>query len=158
VFNLCDNCREEANASQADEDDDRVGDACDNCVLDANGAQSDADDDGEGDVCDWDGGAPYLLFDTEDDARWEPEVGFATFHAYRGDLQVLKSGGDYTQAPGSNALAERWCGLPDTALYDASTIAPGACAFYLVAGSPENAGSLGTNSAGTPRPNAHPCP
>ena len=52
VNDCIDNCRYNANNSQADADNDGVGDACDNCVNVANSNQTDADNDGVGDVCD----------------------------------------------------------------------------------------------------------
>jgi len=52
VFDLDDNCPDDANANQADGDSDDVGDVCDNCPSDYNPDQADADSDGLGDVCD----------------------------------------------------------------------------------------------------------
>jgi hypothetical protein len=51
VGDVCDNCVETANADQADEDEDGVGDACDNCVETSNANQSDLDGDDVGDIC-----------------------------------------------------------------------------------------------------------
>jgi len=74
VPNVYDNCRDVANADQADTDSDGVGDACedgdddadedgvldadDNCPGTFNPQQEDADADGVGDACDTDGGLP----------------------------------------------------------------------------------------------------
>jgi hypothetical protein len=52
VFDLDDNCPDDANTDQADGDSDGVGDACDNCGGNANQDQADGDGDGVGDVCD----------------------------------------------------------------------------------------------------------
>jgi hypothetical protein len=46
-----DNCPSVANADQADDDSDGVGNACDNCPSVANAGQADSDGDGVGDAC-----------------------------------------------------------------------------------------------------------
>jgi len=38
---------------------------------------------------------------------WQNEQGFELWNLYRGDLDVLRSGGIYTQTPGSNPIAVR---------------------------------------------------
>lgn len=48
----CDNCPDDANATQQDTDGDGLGDACDNCPEVASLDQTDTDDDGVGDLCD----------------------------------------------------------------------------------------------------------
>ncbi len=52
VGDACDNCFNTSNPDQNDTDGDGVGDACDNCPLVANPGQEDADSDGAGDACD----------------------------------------------------------------------------------------------------------
>lgn len=52
VFDLEDNCPDEANPDQLNSDLDSLGDICDNCPLVTNEAQRDYDSDGVGDVCD----------------------------------------------------------------------------------------------------------
>ncbi|HEX6852446.1 MAG TPA: right-handed parallel beta-helix repeat-containing protein [Candidatus Polarisedimenticolaceae bacterium] len=131
----------------------------DNCAGAFNPAQSDVDADLEGDVCDLDDGIVTFTAHRDDGLDWQAETGFAAWNVYRGDLAVLKGTDVYTQAPGSNPLAARWCDLAATSLSDATLPVGGATAFYLVTG--ENAGgegTLGMRSNGSPRPNATPCP
>jgi hypothetical protein len=101
----------------------------------------------------------YIRFEIPDLVDWQDEVGFDSWNLYEGDLTVLAAGGAFTQAPGSNDLADRQCGLADSVAADLGLPpAPGATAFFLVTG---NAGTLesglGTSSFG-PRPNTDPCP
>ncbi len=154
----CDNCRLDYNPLQDDYDGDRAGDACDNCLFDYNPAQTDLDDDVEGDLCDLDDGLIYILFHQNDYVEWQEETGFTTWNSYRGDLAVLRSGGPYTQLPGSNSLASRHCGLTDPWALDDVDPLPGKAAFFLTTGVFGGESSLGKNSAGVTRPNANPCP
>ncbi len=159
VANLCDNCIFDANPLQDDQDSEGIGDVCDNCVTVANLDQADFDGDAEGDRCDLDDGLIHTV--VEDDGRvvWQPESGFDGWNSYRGDLAVLRGGGDYTQLPGTNSLAGRRCGSAAIDWFDSPAIGPGETAFYLVAGSSAGIeGDLGVDGSGVPRPNANPCP
>lgn len=156
----CDNCPLNSNPTQSDIDGDRVGDACDNCGFDYNPTQSDSDFDGIGDVCDLDDGLIYV-FGTDDKnyIEWQQESGPTSWNVYEGDLSVLRSGGVYTQAPGSNPLADRQCGVTDVFAQDLVIPDPGKVRFSLVTGVTSGVeGSLGTNSAGATRANTNPCP
>lgn len=69
--NEIDNCPSDANNSQTDSDDDKIGDACDNCVNKKNpvdpttGKQLDQDNDGVGDACD---NCPKDINEDQDDS------------------------------------------------------------------------------------------
>jgi hypothetical protein len=155
----CDICPDDFDPAQADQDADRVGDACDNCLSVRNDNQADVDSDGEGDLCDLDDGMVLVYFTGPTTLAWEPEAGFDHWNVYRSDLGVLRSTGEYTQAPGSNPLAARFCGLTDIGHVDPDPVPVGKVAIYIttgVSGSVE--GSLGKDSAGVDRLNAHPCP
>jgi hypothetical protein len=159
IPDACDNCPLEINPSQDDLDADGVGDACDNCLSEPNTEQSDIDEDLEGDLCDLNDGVIYITFMVKDRVLWQGEIGFDFWNAYQGDLDVLESSGVYTQAPGSNALADQNCDLIDTFWQGIGLPDPGKTAFFLVTGL--NGGvesSLGTNSIGVERPNDNPCP
>ena len=155
----CDNCPVDYNPTQGDVDADRAGDFCDNCLFDPNPAQQDFDHDGEGDVCDLDDGLILILFTDPNYIEWQQEMGFTSWNVYEGDLDVLKSTGVYTQAPGSNPLAERHCGQPFNYVDDFDDPPPRKVTFSLVTGTTNGVeGSLGRDSAGVERPNANPCP
>ncbi len=154
----CDNCPGDYNPFQDDFDGDKSGDVCDNCVFDYNPSQTDLDHDVEGDFCDLDDGIIYTLFHQPDYVEWQQEAGFTSWNSYRGDLGVLRTGGPYTQLPGSNLLASRQCGLTDPWAFDGDDPLPGKSAFFLTTGVFGGESSLGTDSAGSVRPNANPCP
>jgi len=157
--NACDNCARSYNPAQDDLDVDNAGDACDNCVFDYNPSQSDGNHDGEGDLCDFNDGLIYIYSTDKNYREWQQESGYVTWNGYRGSLAVLRATGQYTQAPGSNPLAGRDCGLTDPYVFDILAPAPGEVAFNLVTGVAGGVESgLGTNSAGAPRPNGNPCP
>ena len=90
---------------------------------------------------------------------WQQEAGYDGWNLYRGDLALLRSSGEYTQADGSNAIAEILCGLTQNWIDDPAAPAPGSAAFYLITGvNAAGESGLGTDSAGVPRPNTHACP
>ncbi len=156
---LCDNCPFTFNPAQVDTDDDAVGDLCDNCPIDRNPSQSDDDSDLEGDVCDLDDGIIYMSFPGSDSVEWQEEQGFMTWNLYRGDLDVLKTTGVYTQLPGSNFCANQECGLLSASITDTDTPPQGTTCFYLVSGeSLGTEGGLGEDSGGNLRPHDNPCP
>ncbi len=155
----CDNCVDTFNPAQDDLDADAAGDACDNCLVDFNPSQGDVDGDSEGDVCDRNDGLIWQFTSDESYIEWQDETGPSSWNVYEGDLQVLKSTGVYTQAPGSNPLAERHCGVTELYVGDPGAPESGQVAFSLVTGMTGGVeGGLGTNSAGAVRPNANPCP
>ena len=157
---LDDNCNGivDEGASGLDADGDLVAGACDNCPTTWNPTQSDFDHDGEGDACDLNDGEIYQWRDDKGSVSWQPEQGPTEWNVYTGDLAVLRSTGEYTQAPDSNALADRQCHLAATFAADTNDPAPGNASFTLVAGVTSGVeGSLGTSSAG-PRANTNPCP
>ena len=59
---------------------------------------------------------------------WDDEPDFGLWNCYRGDLQVLKDTGVYTQAPGSNDLASRTGDLLEPGINDPDMPATGQCA------------------------------
>ena len=159
VGDACDNCPRDVNPSQGDVDGDRVGDACDNCILNYNPDQRDFNHDGVGDICDLNDGVILLLFTDPNYIEWQQETGPTSWNVYEGDLDVLRATGAYTQAPGSNPLADRHCGVLDTYVEDFEILPAGKMKFALVTGVTGGLeGSLGKNSAGGARPNTNPCP
>ncbi len=160
VFNLCDNCPLAANAGQEDDDGDGLGSACDNCPAIFNPDQFDLDADGEGDPCDLDDGAIRTRFANGTRLEWDIEVGYDRWNVYRGSLSVLEDTGVYTQSPGSNPLAEKYCDLVDPWVDDTGSNPPvGDAAFFLTSGSSLGVeDGLGAASDGTPRANTDPCP
>jgi hypothetical protein len=142
----------------ADPDSDALGTQCDNCPALHNPTQADLDLDSEGDVCDLDDGVILQLRSECDRIEWQAEAGFTSFHVYEGDLALLAATGEYTQAPGSNPLAQRTCHVTADFLADAGDPPLGSVQFALisgVAGGVES--SLGSDSTGTERPNTQPC-
>lgn len=160
VGDACDVCPDVADPGQGDSDADRFGDACDNCVRDANESQADSDGDSRGDRCDLDDGLIYVHFPGPDRVEWQEEAGYGGWNSYRGDLEVLRETGEYTQEPGSNDLARRDCGLENPWADDGPPDPrAGSVAFYLATGVSAGAESgLGEDGSARERPNHHPCP
>ncbi len=172
----CDNCVSVFNPDQTDLDSDGIGYACDlcvgildsdsdfvcddvdNCPFYSNETQADWDNDLIGDPCDEDDGRIWLLVEDPIIVRWQNE-GFDTWSLYRGDLAVLRSGGEYVQAPGSNPVADHVCDLTTPLHSEFWWPDPHQAAFYLATGTLVGVESdLGTNSNGTLRPNMNACP
>jgi hypothetical protein len=156
-----DNCNGlvDENGLGEDSDNDTIHNVCDNCVSDWNATQSDVDHDGQGDACDFDDGLILVSSPDKNHRQWQAESGYTAWNSYRGSLSVLRATGQYTQAPGSNPLAARDCGLADPHVLDPLEPGTGEVAFNLVTGVAGGVESdLGTNSAGVPRANANPCP
>jgi hypothetical protein len=155
----CDDCPASYNPSQEDYDLDRAGNACDNCYFDYNPSQSDFDHDSEGDRCDLDDGLIYVFPEDPAYVDWQDEDGATAWSAYMGDLGTLKATGAYTQAPGSNPVAARYCELDQPWVSDYGLPPSGTTRFVLVTDfTAGQEGSLGANSAGIERPNTQPCP
>jgi hypothetical protein len=158
VLDAVDNCALFSNVTQVDIDADGVGDDCDNCPSTRNTTQFDFDDDGAGDHCDLDDGLLLFTDVTPGSQAWHDDIVYDGYNFYRGDLQVLRGGGDYTQNPAA-LNADRQCGLASASASDAFTPAVGDVVFYLVTGvSGVVEGSLGDDSAGFLRPNSNSCP
>ena len=146
-----------------DSDADGVGNACDNCVLHVNPGQDDMDQDLEGDACDLDDGVVLFEGLTRREVFWQHEFGMSWFNVYRGDLDVLRATGVYTQVPVDVVTAEdqaawRYCALFEPSTLDEFIPVPGQVAFYLVTGVESGVETtLGTNNAGIERPNTASC-
>jgi hypothetical protein len=136
-----------------------VANSTDNCPSQYNPAQHDFDDDGQGDLCDVNDGLIYLMAVDAASISWQADTGQSIWNVYEGDLAVLRATGVYTQAPGSNALAQQHCGVSGTSVPDTDVPPAGSVSFRLVTAVVLGVeGSLGSDSSGTERPNTNPCP
>lgn len=156
--NACDNCVASYNPLQADSDGDAIGDVCDNCLTVRNDTQHDFDLDNEGDECDLNDGIVIFQKITRPRVRWQSDPLFTTYNLYRGSIAVLVSGGPYTQLPGSNPYAGRYCGITNTFQDDPLTPVAGDAFYWLVAG--KGVGGEEPLGAGdsVSRANSNPCP
>lgn len=141
-----------------DADLDGVPGACDNCPTVPNPSQHDTDADLEGDECDPDDGLVIFVEITDPRVRWQSDPAYASYNLYRGSLAVLWVTGEYSQEPGSNPYAGRFCGLTATELDDPLTPASGEAFYWLVAGVGAGGEEPLGDGAGVDRPNDHPCP
>ena len=140
-------------------DADGHGDVCDNCAVDFNPSQTDLDADSEGDRCDLDDGLIFTFFNNPALVEWHEEVDLTRWNSYRGDLDVLKAGGPYTQDPALVPLATQICRLRDPQADALVALSPGQSVFFLTTGfSGISETDLGTDSFGVLRPNENPCP
>ncbi len=156
--NACDNCVASYNPLQADVDADSIGDICDNCLTTRNESQHDFDSDNEGDECDLNDGIVIFRRIDRPRVRWQSDPAFTSYSLYRGSLAVLLAGGPYTQPPGSNPYAGRFCGLSGTFQDDSVTPSAGDAVYWLVAGKGiAGEAALGSGDSVT-RSNANPCP
>jgi N-acetylneuraminic acid mutarotase len=116
--------------------------------------------DGEGDVCDVNDGLISVYGPVDKNTiAWQAESGPTSWNVCTGDLAVPKRTGVYTQSPGSNSLATRQCGLTGVSALNPVLPNPWDVEHSLVTGVTDAVeGSLGTDSAGAPRPNTNPCP
>ena len=141
-----------------DADEDGVPTASDNCPVWYNPSQLDSDADGEGDACDRNDGLIWEWREDRGSISYQFEENVSSWNVYSGDLDVLRQTGEYTQAPGSNPLANRQCGQETVRAWDPGIPPSGKVSFSLVtAVTSYGEGSLGSGTAGE-RSNTNPCP
>jgi predicted outer membrane repeat protein len=105
-------------------------------------------------------GATRLTFASPSDMNWDGSADTAaTFNLYRGDLEVLRSTGEYLQ-PGTVAAARTWCDLMTGSVSDTDPVDAGQTLFYLAVVENAVEGTLGFDSGPSERPftDANSCP
>ena len=122
-----------------------------------NESQHDYDHDGTGDECDTDDGIVLIRKIDQPRVRWQPDTHYTKYNVYRGSLAVLRAGGLYTQAPGSNPYAARFCNLTVNYLDDALIPAVGEAFYWLVDGKGTSGEEPLGDGANVTRPNTNPC-
>lgn len=80
-----DNCPNRSNPTQADRDDDGIGDACDNCWRVANADQADDDEDGFGNACTMDADGDGILDRADNCPQIANSDQIDSDHDYKGD-------------------------------------------------------------------------
>ncbi|MEW5806236.1 MAG: VCBS repeat-containing protein [Acidobacteriota bacterium] len=105
-----------------------------------------------------------VTFPNKETIQWEDYSptcggGNSNYNLYRSDWNHFLQSGEYTQDPGVVPNAARFCDIPGPSLTDSFVPPPAELVFYLVSGNRGGTeGSLGRDSSGAERPNAHPCP
>ena len=141
-----------------DPDEDGVPTCIDTCPAWYNPSQVDSDADGEGDACDRNDGVIWEWREDRGSISYQFEENVSSWNVYSGDLDVLRQTGVYTQAPGSNPLANRQCGQETVRAWHPGIPPSGKVSFSLVtAVTNYGEGSLGSGTAGE-RSNTNPCP
>jgi len=105
-------------------------------------------------------GLVHLRFATPHLIEWQDDPAFEAWHAYRGSLDVLKATGGYSQPPGSNPWALKYCFLPDPLLFDGEEpMEPHDVVYYLVTTVVEgDECALGVDPDSVERAHPFPCP
>jgi hypothetical protein len=98
-------------------------------------------------------GITRLRFTAKNDLSWDPSIdSFAEFNLYRGELQVLRSTGVYTQDISTVPGAFQWCGLTNPSESDSdSPSSAWEVWFYLAVVSGASEGTLGFDSSPSER-------
>jgi hypothetical protein len=105
-------------------------------------------------------GLVHLRFADPHRLEWQDDPAFDFWHAYRGSMDVLVSNGDYSQLPGSNPWALKYCYLPEAWIFDVEEpVEPYEVVYYLVTTLSEgDESALGPAPDGNERPHGFPCP
>jgi len=106
-------------------------------------------------------GVTGLSFATKDDLAWNPTAAMGVlYNVYRGDLQILRDSGIYTQDTLSVPGARQWCGVGMASIGDTDEPDLDAGYFYLVVLDGVIEGTLGFDSVPLERPFTDPnrCP
>jgi len=101
---------------------------------------------------------PTRLLAFLEGCAWDPVLRPGTrYEAFRGDLDVLRATGVYTQDPDTVPGARHFCDLHAAALLDGEVPQPGQVLFYVAAARGAVPGTLGYTSAAVERPRTMAC-